>query len=479
MQEKCGVFGVHNHPQAAKLTYLGLYALQHRGQESAGIVASSGLNALIHRGLGLVDSVFSKEILANLPGSFAVGHNRYSTTGSSSLSNIQPLLISFFGEAIAISHNGNIINATKIRENLESSGSIFQSTMDTEVIVHLFTKYNKSPGKKGALVEALRQVKGAYSLVMLLKDVLIGARDPSGFRPLVLGKLDSSYLLASETCAFDLVGAKYLREVKPGEMVVIGQKGIKSYLIKEPERTSQCIFEHIYFARPDSIVFGETVHKVREKMGKVLAQEHPAKADLVIPVPDSGISAALGYAKESGTPYSVGLTRNHYVGRTFIQPLQFVRDMEVKIKLNPVREVLKGKEIVLIDDSIVRGTTSRKIIELLREVGAKKIHFRISSPPIRFSCFFGIDTPVRRELIASTHSVDQIREKVGADSLGYLSLEGLLRCVKKPENFCSACFTGNYPLKVKPQTKYIFEGKGKTETLLLPKKQRGTSQHGA
>lgn len=475
MREKCGVFGVHNHSQAAKLTYLGLYALQHRGQESAGIVASNGLNALIHRGLGLVDSVFNEEILANLPGKFALGHNRYSTTGSSSLSNIQPLLISFFGEAIALSHNGNIINADQIRQRLESSGSIFQSTMDTEVIVHLFTKFNKSLGKKRALVEALRGVKGAYSLVMLLNDVLIGARDPLGFRPLVLGTLGSSYLLASETCAFDLVGAKYIREINPGEMLVINQEGIESYPIRRPKKLSQCIFEHIYFARPDSIVFGETVHKVREKMGMALAKEHPVKADLVIPVPDSGISAALGYTKESGIPYTIGLTRNHYVGRTFIQPLQFVRDMEVKIKLNPVREVLKGKKVVLIDDSIVRGTTSRKIIGLLREAGAKEIHFRISSPPIRFPCFFGIDTPVRRELIASTHSVDEIREKVEADSLGYLCLEGLLSCVKKPQNFCTACFTGNYPLKVKPKTKYIFEQRGKTETLLLPKKQGGTS----
>jgi len=476
VREECGVFGVHNHPQAAKITYLGLYALQHRGQESAGIVVSDGLNTSVHRGLGLVDSVFNEDILATLPGNFAIGHNRYSTTGSTSPANIQPLLISFFGEGIAISHNGNLINAAEIREKLESSGSIFQSTMDTEVIVHLLTRFNKSLGKKRALVEALRRVKGAYSLLVLFNDVLIGARDPLGFRPLVLGSLGSSYLLASETCAFDLVGARYIREIKPGEMVVVDREGVKSYTIKEPKKISQCIFEHIYFARPDSIVFGETVHKVREKMGKALATEHPAKADLVIPVPDSGISAALGYARESKIPYSMGLTRNHYVGRTFIQPLQFVRDMEVRIKLNPVKEVLKGKKIVLVDDSIVRGTTSKKIIGLLREAGAKEIHFRISSPPIRFPCFFGIDTPVRRELIASTHTVDQIREKVGADTLGYLSLEGLLSCVRYPENFCTACFTGKYPLKVKPRTKFIFEKRGKSESSLLPEKKRSTGQ---
>lgn len=466
MREKCAVFGVHNHPHAAKLTYLGLYALQHRGQESAGIVASDGLNTSTHRGIGLADSIFSEEVLANLPGQFAIGHNRYSTTGSSVASNIQPLLISFFGETIAISHNGNLINASEIREKLESSGSIFQSTMDTEVIIHLFTKFNKSFGKKKALVEALKRVKGAYSLTMLFSDVLIGARDPLGFRPLVLGALDSSYILASETCAFDLIGATYIREIEPGEMVVISQSGIKSYTIQEPHKLSQCIFEHIYFARPDSIVFGETVHMVREKMGRMLAKEHPVEADLVIPVPDSGTSAALGYAKESNIPYSMGLTRNHYVGRTFIQPLQFVRDMEVRIKLNPIKEVLKGKKIVLVDDSIVRGTTSKKIIGLLREAGAKEIHFRISSPPIQFPCFFGIDTPVRRELIASTCSASEIKDQVGATSLGYLSREGMLSCVEKPGNYCSACFTGKYPLKVKPQTKYIFEHPGISAALI-------------
>jgi len=472
VREECGVFGIHNHPQAAKITYLGLYALQHRGQESAGIVVTDGSNTLVHRGMGLVESIFSEEVLSSLPGRFAIGHNRYSTTGSTSPANVQPLLISFFGEGIALSHNGNLINAAKIREKLESSGSIFQSTMDTEVIVHLFTKFNKSLGRKKAVVEALRRVKGAYSLLMLFNDTLIGARDPLGFRPLVLGSLGPSYLFASESCAFDLVGARYIREVKPGEMIVIDKKGVKSYTIQKPKKLSQCIFEHIYFARPDSIVFGETVHKVREKMGRVLAREHPAKADLVIPVPDSGISAALGYARESKIPYGTGLTRNHYVGRTFIQPLQFIRDMEVRIKLNPIKEVLKGKRVVLVDDSIVRGTTSKKIIGILREAGVKEIHFRISSPPIRFPCFFGIDTPVRKELIASTHSVEQIKEKVGADSLGYLSLEGLLSCVKNPDNFCTACFNGKYSLKVKPQTKYIFEKRGASQNHLLTRKGR-------
>jgi len=463
LREECGIFGIYNHPQATKLTYLGLYALQHRGQESAGIAVSDGFNVLIHRGLGLVDTVFNEEILGSLSGHIAIGHNRYSTMGSISLANTQPLLITFFGEGIAISHNGNLINANQLRKKLETSGSIFQTTMDTEIIAHLFTKYNKSLGKRRALVEALRKVKGAYSLLILFNQKLIAARDPLGFRPLVLGVLGSSYLIASETCAFDLVGAKYLREVNPGEMLIIDERNIKSYKIEESKRKAQCIFEHIYFARPDSIVFGEGVHGVRVKMGRVLAREHPVKADIVVPVPDSGISAALGYAQESKIPYAMGLTRNHYVGRTFIQPLQFVRDMEVKIKLNPIREVLRNKKVVLVDDSIVRGTTSKKIIGLLREGGAKEIHFRISSPPIKFPCFFGIDTPVQKELIAATCGIEEIRDKVGADSLGYLSLKGLLSCVKNPQDFCTACFTGKYPLKVQPQTKYVFETKKKKE----------------
>lgn len=477
MREGCGVFGIYNHPQAAKITYLGLYALQHRGQESAGIVSSDGFNVLVHRGLGLVDTVFNEDILSSLSGHLAIGHNRYSTMGSTSLANTQPLLITFFGEGIAISHNGNLINASELRKKLESTGSIFQSTMDTEIIAHLFTKFNKSLGKQKALVEALKRVKGAYSLIILFNHRLIGARDPFGFRPLVLGSLNSGYLIASETCAFDLVGAKYLREVKPGEMVVVSERGVKSYTIAHSKRLAQCIFEHIYFARPDSIVFGESVHGVRLKMGKILAREHPAKAELIVPVPDSGISAALGYAEESKIPYAMGLTRNHYVGRTFIQPLQFVRDMEVRIKLNPIREVLQGKRIVLIDDSIVRGTTSQKIIGLLREGGAREIHFRISSPPIRFPCFFGIDTPVQKELIASTHTIQQIKDKVGADSLGYLSLKGLLSCVKNPENYCTACFTGKYPLRVKPQTKYVFESRAALQNIKYasPEKKRGTS----
>ena len=458
MPEGCGVVGIYNHPQAARLTYLGLYALQHRGQESAGIVSSDGSNVFMHRGMGLVNEVFNEETLKTLPGHIAIGHNRYSTMGSSTLLNVQPLLINFSGEGIALSHNGNLINAKELRNELESKGSIFQTMMDTEVIIHLFTHSSRSIGKRRALLKALRKVKGAYSLLLLTNNELIGARDPQGFRPLVLGKLGESFLFASETCAFDLLGAKYIREVRPGEMVVIDKKGIKSYLLP-PSRVSQCIFEHIYFARPDSLVFGESVHKVREKLGRRLAQEHPCKADLVIPVPDSGVSAALGYASESKIPFAMGLTRNHYIGRTFIEPLQSFRDMEVKIKLNPIRDVLKGKRIVLIDDSIVRGTTSKKIIRLLREGGAREVHFRISSPPIKFPCFFGIDTPVQRELIASSYSVEEIRERIGANTLGYLSLEGLLSCVKNPDSYCTACFNGDYPLKVSPQTKYIFEAK--------------------
>jgi len=459
LHEECGVFGIYNHPEAAKLTYLGLYALQHRGQESAGIVSSDGFNVSTHRGMGLVNNVFNEEVVRGLPGHLAIGHNRYSTMGSTISANSQPLLISFFGEGIALSHNGNLINAKELREELESGGSIFQSTMDSEVIVHLLTRFTKSLGKKQALLEALKRVEGAYSFLLLTNHELIGARDPQGFRPLVLGRLGKSFLLASETCAFDLLRAKYLREIKAGEMLVIGKEGLKSFFLKPAPKLSQCIFEHIYFARPDSLVFGESVHRVRERLGRRLAQEKPAKADLVIPVPDSGMSASLGYARESGIPWGMGLTRNHYIGRTFIQPTQFVRDMEVRIKLNPMRDILKGRRIVLIDDSIVRGTTSQKIIRLLREGGAKEVHFRISSPPIKFPCFFGIDTPVQKELIASSHSVEEIREKLRADTLGYLSLEGLLSCVKNPQNYCTACFNGNYPLKVHPQTKYIFEAR--------------------
>jgi len=454
--EGCGIVGIYDHPQAARLTYLGLYALQHRGQESAGIVSSDGSHVCMHRGMGLVNEVFNEEILKTLPGHIAIGHNRYSTMGSSAVLNIQPFLINFSGEGIALSHNGNLINAKELREVLESRGSIFQTTMDTEVIAHLLTRSSRSLGKRRALLEALRQVKGAYSLLLLSNNELVGARDPQGFRPLVLGKLGKSFVLASETCVFDLLGAKYVREVKPGEIVAIDKEGIKSYFLP-PSRVSQCIFEHIYFARPDSLIFGEGVHRVREKLGRRLAQEHPHKADLVIPVPDSGVSAALGYAWESKIPFAIGLTRNHYIGRTFIEPLQSFRDMEVKIKLNPIRNVLEGKRIVLVDDSIVRGTTCKKIIRLLREGGAREVHFRISSPPIKFPCFFGIDTPVQRELIASSYSVEEIREKIEADTLGYISLEGLLSCVKNPGNYCTACFNGDYPLEVYPQTKYIFE----------------------
>jgi len=459
LQEDCGLFGIYGHPKAAELTYLGLYALQHRGQESAGIVSSDGVNAFIHRGMGLVNKVFNEEALHSLVGHLAIGHNRYSTTGTSIIANTQPLLVNFFGEGIAISHNGNLINAAELREKLELGGSIFQTSMDTEVIVHLLTKFTKSLGKRKALLKALRKVKGAYSLLILTNDEIIGARDPQGFRPLVIGKLNKSFIFASETCAFDLIGAKYVREVKPGEMVVINKEGIKSFSLTPSKAITQCIFEHIYFARPDSLVFGESVHRVREKLGRRLSYEHPCKADIVIPVPDSGVSAALGYARKSKIPFAIGLTRNHYIGRTFIQPLQFIRDMEVKIKLNPIKDVLKGKRVVLVDDSIVRGTTSKKIIRLLREGGASEVHFRISSPPIKFPCFFGIDTPVQRELIASSHTVEEIKEELEADSLGYLSLEGLLSCVKNKEKYCTACFNGKYSLKVHPQTKYIFETK--------------------
>ncbi len=445
-RDACGVFGIYNHPEAAKLTYLGLHALQHRGQESAGIVVSDGQRMRSHLGMGLVHDIFDEEILGRLGGAHAIGHVRYSTTGSSELKNAQPFFVETVHGPIAFAHNGNLVNAAELRRCLEEQGSIFQGTTDTEVIAHL---YARSRGEKlvDRLVDALGYVRGAYSMVVLVEKRLIAVRDPCGFRPLVLGKVKDSYVVASETCALDLIEGEYLREIEPGEMVMISSKGLESLRPFPAVEPRQCIFEHIYFARPDSVVFGEPVYRVRKAFGRELAREHPAEADLVIPVPDSGIVAALGYSEASGIPFAMGLIRNHYVGRTFIEPEQSIRHFGVKLKLNAVRGVLQGKRVVVVDDSIVRGTTSRKIVKMVREAGAREVHMRISSPPTCYPCYFGIDTPTRTELIASSHSVEEINRFLTSDSLGYLSCEGLRRATANGAYvYCDACFTGAYPV---------------------------------
>jgi len=449
IKEYCGLFGIFGHKDAAKITYLGLYALQHRGEESCGIVSSDGKDIHIHRGMGLVADVFNENNLGLLKGRLAIGHTRYSTTGSSILKNAQPLLMSYFKDSIAIAHNGNLVNSTMLRHSLEKSGAIFQTSCDSEIIVHLLA-HAKESTLAGRLVSSLKKVKGAYSLVFATKDQLIGARDPHGFRPLCLGKLNNSWCLASESCAFDLIGAKLVRGINPGEIVFINKNGVKSFTPKELQvkNHAHCIFEHVYFARPDSIIFGETVHLVRRKLGAQLAKEHPVDADIVVPVPDSGTSAALGYSYESGIPLDLGIIRNHYVGRTFIQPEQEIRDLGVKIKFNILRDVVKGKRVVIVDDSIVRGTTSRKRVRNFRAAGAKKVHLRISCPAHKFPCFYGIDFHRPQELIANRYTMEDIRKYLEVDSLGYLSLEGMLSCVKYPKtDYCTACWTGNYPVK--------------------------------
>ncbi len=452
MHEECGVFGIFNHPEAAHLTYLGLYALQHRGQESSGMVASDTQKLRQYTGMGLVNQVFcDPEILNRLYGPHVIGHNRYSTTGSSSLVNAQPVLISFKNGQLASSHNGNLVNANILRSKMEENGSIFTTTTDTEVIMHLIARSQKE-GMENMLLDALSRVKGAYSILFLTNKTLFGARDPYGVRPLLLGKLDDSFVLSSETCAFDLIKADLVREIKPGEMICIGDEGIKSFNILQDRKIKHykhCIFEHIYFSRPDSYVFGENVDKVRRKLGRKLAHEHPVpKADYVISVPDSANTAALGYSEGSGIKYEIGLIRNHYVGRTFIHPKQSERDLDVRIKFNTVKGVLKNKSIVIVDDSIVRGTTMKKIVELIKSAEPKHIHLRISSPPVKFPCFYGIDMPTKSEFIANKKNIDQIREYLKVDSLGYLSVEGMLDCIEMPkENFCCACFTGEYPIQ--------------------------------
>ena len=446
--DHCGVFGIFGHPEAAKLAYLGIYALQHRGQESAGIAAADGLDVRNHRALGLVQEIFTPEVIARLPGSAAIGHTRYSTAGDTTLINAQPIMIDCNKGKVALGHNGNLTNALELRRKLEHRGSIFQTTSDTEVIVHLVAR-SAARNLPGAFADALGQVEGAYSLLVLTRDEMYAIRDPRGFRPLVLGRLDGAWVAASETCAFDLIDAEYVREIEPGEMVRISRSGVESIHFAPEKQHQYCIFEHVYFSRPDSIVFGRPINQSREQLGRLLAREHPADADVVTPVPDSGVPAAVGYAAESGIPFRMGLIRNHYVGRTFIEPEQSIRDFGVKLKLNPVRRMLEGQRVVLVDDSIVRGTTSRKIVRLVREAGATEVHVRISCPPTISPCYYGVDTPRRDELIAAQQSVEEIRKFLGADSLGYLSLESLRAAVDdKDHKFCTACYTGSYPTEL-------------------------------
>ncbi len=443
--EECGVFGIFGHPDAANLTYLGLYALQHRGQESAGIVSSDGKRLYGEKSMGLVADIFGEDRIKKLPGHMAIGHNRYSTTGDSVAINIQPILVNFALGGLAIAHNGNLVNAGILKDELEAYGSIFQSTMDSEVIVHLIAQ-SRAATLYDRIVDALSHVQGSYSLLIITEEEMIAVRDPNGFRPLSLGELDGAYVVASETCAFDLIEATYIRDVAPGELVVINSKGIHSTFPFKPAAPSHCIFEFIYFARPDSMVFGQNVYSIRKEFGRQLARETNVPADVVIPVPDSGVPAALGYAEEAGIPFDTGLIRNHYIGRTFIEPRQTIRHFGVKIKLNPVRDALKGKRVVVVDDSIVRGTTSKKIIKMIRNAGAAEIHMRISSPPTSYPCFYGIDTPTRQELIASSHSIEEIRKYITADTLGYITLDGIQKVVPQRMNYCAACFDGAYPV---------------------------------
>lgn len=444
----CGIFGVYGHKDAARLTYLGLYALQHRGEESAGIVAHNGKKVTLHKGMGLVGDVFNEDNIKPLRGELAVGHVRYSTTGSSNVKNIQPFLVHHKKGHIAIAHNGNLTNTVKLRRELEEQGSIFQSTMDSEIIVHLLAKSSKKDVQE-QVVTALSKLEGAYSLAIMIDHTLIGARDPYGFRPLCLGKLDGAYVLSSETCALDLIRAEYIRDIEPGEIVFIDKNGLKSVKPFPKCKHSFCIFELIYFARPDSNIFGKNVYATRKCLGKNLARECPANCDFVMPVPDSGMYASVGYVHESKMPFEMGMIRNHYIGRTFIQPSQFIRDFRVRVKLNPIKDTLKDKRVCVIEDSIVRGTTSRARMKTLREAGAKEIHMRVSCPPLKFPCFYGIDFPTKKELIASKHSIEWIRDFIGVESLKYLSLEGMLDAMLLPkEEFCTACFTGCYPSKL-------------------------------
>jgi amidophosphoribosyltransferase len=445
-KDECGVFGIFGHPEAANMTYLGLYALQHRGQESAGIAASDGQLVRLSRAMGYVADVFDSRTLSELPGSMAIGHVRYSTAGASQVANAQPFLIDCGHGQMAICHNGNLVNATELKDALVAQGSIFQSTTDTEVVLHLYAR-SRQATVEDAVIDAVSQVQGAFSFAMMTRDRLIAVRDPHGFRPLALGRLDDAYVVCSETCAMDLIGATYVRDIEPGEILVISAEGMRSIKPFAPAHLAQCVFEHVYFSRPDSYVFGKSVNEVRTNLGRILAREQGVAADVVVPVPDSGVCAATGFADESRIPLRMGLIRNHYVGRTFIQPQSSIRHFGVKVKLNPVRSILDGKRVVLVDDSIVRGTTSRKIVKMVRAAGATEVHVRISCPPTISPCFYGVDTPRRSELIAATHTLDEITTYLNADSVGYLSHEGMLSVLGSDRGqYCSSCYTGHYPV---------------------------------
>ncbi len=444
----CGIFGIYPHKESAKITYLGLYALQHRGEEAAGIVTRNGKKVHIHKSLGLVSDVFNEKILADLRGEMSIGHTRYSTTGSSNVKNTQPFYVKSHLGDIAVAHNGNLTNAHALRRDLENKGALFQTSMDSEIFVHLLA-HSQKKGYQEAIVDSLGKLEGAYSVILMVNDILVGARDTYGFRPLCLGRFEEAYILASETSALDLIGAQYIRDIEPGEIVFIHRDKIDSIKPFKPTPNAFCIFEYIYFSRPDSFVFGHNVYAIRKKLGEALAKEYPQTADLVTPIPDSGTYAALGFSKASQVPYEMALIRNHYIGRTFIQPTQLLRDFRVKVKLNPVKDVLKDKKVIVVEDSIVRGTTSRARVKTLRQAGAKEIIMRVSCPPLKHPCFYGIDFPTQKELIAAKHDLNWIKEFIGVEDLGYLSLKGMLDsmpdCCKG--KFCSACFTGEYPVK--------------------------------
>ena len=460
MKEYCGVVGIYGHKDAAQLAYLALYALQHRGEESAGIVSFDKKKVYQQKGMGLVGDVFKPDNLKKLKGHLAIGHVRYSTTGSSTVKNVQPLLINHKTGFIAVAHNGNLTNSVELRNELEDSGSILQTTMDSELIVHFLVKDHKNNYRE-KILPIISRLDGAYSFVITINDAIYAIRDPYGFRPLCLGKLDDSYIVASETCALDMVQATYIRDIEPGETLIIDKNGLTSYKQPEIKKHAFCIFENIYFSRPDSNIFTKSVYLTRKNLGRALAREYPVEADVVMPIPDSGTCAALGYAEESKIPLEMAFVRNHYIGRTFIQPSQLIRDFKVRVKLNPVRDALKGKRIVIVEDSIVRGTTSRGRVRTLKQAGATEIHMRVSCPPLISPCFYGIDFPTKKELIASNHTIEEIRQFIGVDSLKYLSLEGMLNSMMLPkEEFCTACFTGNYPTKIcKPPSKKALEKK--------------------
>jgi amidophosphoribosyltransferase len=448
MHDNCGVFGIFGPKKAAELTYFGLYSLQHRGQESSGIVTANNGRLNLYKGMGEVSDVFAdKTIFDTLKGKIAIGHTRYSTTGASSITNIQPFVITNRDEMLAVAHNGNLTNSVGIKNKLENAGSIFQTTSDTEIVLHLVAK-SKANDMFAKVCDAVKKLQGAYCYLFCNGDSIIAARDPWGFRPLALGKSNGHWVVASETCAFDIINARYVRDIEPGEVLEISADGLRSEFPQKKQRRAFCIFEYIYFSRPDSIVFGENVDKVRRRLGRLLAREHPADADIVIGIPDSANTAALGFSEESGLKFEIGLIRNHYVGRSFIDPEQKIRDLDVKVKFNPVKGAIKGKRVVLVDDSIVRGTTSKKLVQLVRNAGAKEIHFRVSAPPIISPCFFGIDMPTREEFIANQKSIEEIREYLKVESLGYLSVEGMLAMPSLPDNdFCVGCFTDKYPIE--------------------------------